>query len=89
MDPLEYLATVISRIKKLSKIIEMEEEQVADWLVRDTGFEERLVVGMSVVDRRAVEKRIRVCLKESERLEELLKEERRELEELEEARAGL
>ena len=89
MDPLEYLATLLSRIEQLSKLIEVEEEQIADWLIRSTAFEERLVVGLSAADRRAIEKRIRVCLKESERLGELLKENRRELEELEEARAGL
>ena len=89
MDPLEYLATLLSRIEQVSKLIEVEEEQTADWLIRSTAFEERLVVGLGAADRRAIEKRIRVCLKESERLGELLTEHKRELEELEEARAGL
>ena len=89
MDPLEYLITVLSKIEMLSKLIEVKEEQAADWLVRATAFEEQIVVGMSAVERRSVEKRVRLCMKEAERVEEQLKEERKELEELEDARVGL
>ena len=46
MDPLEYLITVMSKIERLSKLIEVEEEQAADWLVRATAFEEQIVMGM-------------------------------------------
>ena len=89
MDPLEYLITVLTKIELMSKLIEVKEEQAADWLVRATAFEEQVVVGMSTVERRAVEKRIRLCRKEAERVEEQLKEDREELEELEDARVGL
>ena len=89
MEPLKYLATLMSRIERLSKIIELEEEQVADWTGRASALEESVVLGMSVLERRAVERRAKVCMEEAERLEEVLGQERKELEELEEARAGL
>ena len=89
MEPLKYLATLMSRIERLSKIIELEEEQVADWIGRASALEESVVLGMSVLERRAVERRAKVCMEEAERLEEVLVQERKELEELEEARAGL
>ena len=89
MEPLKYLATLMSRIERLSKIIELEEEQVADWTGRASALEESVVLGMSVLERRAVERRAKVCMEEAERLEEVLVQERKELEELEEARAGL
>ena len=89
MEPLKYLATLMSRIEKLSRIIELEEEQVADWVGRASALEESVVLGMSVLERRAVERKAKVCMEEAERLEELMSQERKELEELEEARAGL
>ena len=89
MEPLKYLASLMSRIEKLSKIIELEEEQVADWIGRASALEESVVLGMSVLERRAVERKAKVCMEEAERLEEMLGQERKELEELEEARAGL
>ena len=89
MEPLKYLATLMSRIEKLSRIIELEEEQVADWVGRASALEESIVLGMSVLERRAVERKAKVCMEEAERLEELMSQERKELEELEEARAGL
>ena len=89
MDPLKYLAALMTRIEKLRKMIELEEEQVADWLARAAALEESIVRGMGPVERREVEKRIQLCTEESERVEELLSGEKKELEELEEARAGL
>ena len=89
MDPLEYLASLMSRVEMLSKMIEVREEQVADWAGRASALEETVVVGMGLRERRGVEKKIRVCTQEAERLEEALCKERKELEELEEARAGL
>ena len=89
MEPLRYLATLITKIEKLSRIIELEEEQVADWLARAAVLEESIVRGMGMAERREVEKKIQLCIQESERVEEVLGEERKELEELEEARAGL
>ena len=89
MEPLKYLASLMSRIEKLSKIIELEEEQVADWIGRASALEESVVLGMSVLERRAVERKAKVCMEEAERLEEMLGQEKKELEELEEARAGL
>ena len=89
MDPLEYLMTVLTKIEKLSRVIEVEEEQAADWLARAYGYEERIVPGMNAAEKKSLEKRIRLCVKEAERVEELLKEEKKELEELEDARIGL
>ena len=89
MEPLKYLASLMSRIEKLSKIIELEEEQVADWIGRASALEESVVLGMSVLERRAVERKAKLCMEEAERLEEMLGQEKKELEELEEARAGL
>ena len=89
MEPLRYLATLITKIEKLSRIIELEEEQVADWLARAAVLEESIVRGMGMAERREVEKKIQLCIQESERVEEVLGEERKELEGLEEARAGL
>ena len=89
MEPLRYLATLITKIEKLSRIIELEEEQVADWLARAAVLEESIVRGMGMAERREVEKKIQLCIQESERVEELLSGEKKELEELEEARAGL
>ena len=89
MDPLEYLATLLSKVELLSKMIEVEEEQVADWVGRATALEETIVMGMRLSERRSIEKKIRVCLKEAERLEEAVRREKKELEELEGARVGL
>lgn len=89
MEPLAYLASLMSRIETLSKVVEIEEEQVADWVSRATVLEESLVLGMGSEEKKAVRKKIRVCLEEAGRLEGLLEKERKELEELEEARAGL
>ena len=89
MDPLAYLATLVTKIEKLSRIVEIEEEQVVDWLARAALLEERIVGGMGVSERREMERKIVLCIQESERVEKVLNEERKELEELEEARAGL
>lgn len=89
MDPLEYLASLESRIELLSRVIEVKEEQVADWVGRATALEETIMMGMRPTERRCVERRIKVCLKEAERVEEVLVKERKELEDLEEARIGL
>ena len=89
MDPLEYLATLLSKVELLSRMIEVEEEQVADWAGRATALEESIVMGMNLSERRSIEKKIRVCWKEAERLEEAVRREKKELEELEEARIGL
>ena len=89
MDPLVYLATLISKIELLSKSIELNEEQVADWMGRATVLEESVVVGIGLAERRGIERKIRVCLGEAERLEEAVRSDKQELEELEEARVGL
>ena len=89
MDPLEYLAYLMTRIERLSRSVELGEEQLADWIGRAAALEEGPIMGLSMPERREREKKIRVCLREAERVEELLNDEKVELEELEEARAGL
>ena len=89
MDPEVYLCSITTQIEILQHVLEVREDQVADWTVRAAMHEERRVAGLSAMERGNLDRLIDHCVAEAERVGRLLLKERDELERLERAKAAL